>query len=121
RHRISKRSLLGPWASASVKIAFVTQWYDPEVGSAAIPGAIVRALIARGHEVEVVTGFPNYPAGKLYDGYRVRPYLREVIRGVTVHRVPLYPNHDEFALKRVLNFLSFMVSASTLGALIARR
>lgn len=104
-----------------MKIAFVTQWYDPEVGSAAIPGAIVRALRARGHDVEVVTGFPNYPTGQLYEGYRVKPYRREVLRGVTVHRVPLYASHDGSAVRRILNFLTFMVSASTLGAFLARR
>ncbi|MDP3950828.1 glycosyltransferase family 4 protein [Microbacterium sp.] len=104
-----------------MKIAFVTQWYDPEVGSAAIPGAIVRALVARGHAVEVVTGFPNYPTGQIYDGYRVHLHQREVVRGVTVHRVPLYASHDGSTLRRMLNFLSFMVSASTLGAILARR
>lgn len=104
-----------------MKLAFVTQWYDPEVGSAAIPGAIVRALKARGHEVEVVTGFPNYPTGVVYDGYRIKAYQREVLRGVTVHRVPLFASHDDSALRRILNFLSFMVSASTLGAFLARR
>lgn len=104
-----------------MRIAFVSQWYDPEVGSAAIPGAIVRALIARGHEVEVVTGLPNYPHGKLYEGYRVRPYARTVVRGVTVHRVPLYPSHDSSPIRRMFNFLSFMLSASTIGAVVARR
>ncbi|MGN0064108.1 MAG: glycosyltransferase family 4 protein [Nocardioides sp.] len=104
-----------------MKLAFVTQWYDPEVGSAAIPGAIVRALKARGHDVEVVTGFPNYPTGEVYEGYRVKPYSRETLRGVTVHRVPLFASHDDSAARRILNFLSFMVSASTLGAFLARR
>lgn len=104
-----------------MRIAFVTQWYDPEVGSAAIPGAIVRALISRGHQVEVITGFPNYPTGRIYAGYRVRPYQREVIRGVTVHRVPLYASHDNSAMRRIMNFLSFMLSASSLGAAVARR
>lgn len=104
-----------------MKIAFVSQWYDPEVGSAAIPGAIVRALIARGHQVEVVTGLPNYPHGRLYEGYRIRPYSRELVRGVQVHRVPLFPSHDRSAIRRILNFLSFMISASTLGAVVARR
>lgn len=104
-----------------MKISFISQWYDPEVGSAAIPGAVVRALQARGHEVEVITGFPNYPSGRLYDGYRVRPYRRELVRGVRVHRVPLYPSHDRSPVRRILNFVSFMVSASTLGSALARR
>ena len=104
-----------------MKIAFVTQWYDPEVGSAAIPGAVVRALQRRGHDVEVITGFPNYPSGRVYDGYRVRPYLREKIRGVVVHRLPLYPSHDSSALRRMLNFVSFMVSATVMGPFLARR
>lgn len=104
-----------------MKISFITQWYDPEVGSAAIPGSIVRALRARGHDVEVVTGFPNYPTGQLYSGYRVRPYKREDLRGVKVHRVPLYVSHDDSALRRMANFISFMVSASSLGAWLVRR
>lgn len=104
-----------------MKIAFISQWYDPEVGSAAIPGAIVRALRDRGHDVEVITGFPNYPHGRLYEGYRLRPYMREVLRGVTVHRIPLYPSHDRSPVRRVLNFLTFMVSAASVGAMLARR
>lgn len=104
-----------------MRIAFITQWYDPEVGSAAIPGAVVRALQQRGHEVEVITGFPNYPTGRLYEGYRVRPYRREEIRGVVVHRVPLYPNHDSSAVRRIINFLSFMVSATVMAPVLGRR
>jgi len=104
-----------------MKIAFVTQWYDPEGGSAAIPGAIARALQARGHEVEVVTGYPNYPTGHLYAGYRIRLHHREHIRGIAVNRLPLYPSHDGSALRRMLNFVSFMVSASTAGVYIAKR
>lgn len=104
-----------------MRIAFVSQWYDPEGGSAAIPGAMVRALRDRGHDVEVVTGFPNYPTGRLYDGYRIRPYQREVVRGVPVHRLPLYPSHDSSALRRLLNFLTFMLSAATVGSALARR
>lgn len=104
-----------------MKVAFITQWYDPEVGSAAIPGAIVRALRDRGHDVEVITGFPNYPTGRLYDGYRLRPYLREKMRGVVVHRLPLYPSHDANAFQRILNFLSFMVSATVMAPFLGRR
>jgi glycosyltransferase involved in cell wall biosynthesis len=90
----------------------VTQWYDPEGSSAALPGVISRSLARLGHEVHVLTGYPNYPEGRLLPGYRVRPYSREVIRGVTVHRAPLYPSHDSRASRRALNYLSFAAGAT---------
>ncbi|MFC8502066.1 glycosyltransferase family 4 protein [Pedococcus sp. NPDC057267] len=98
-----------------MRIGMVSQWYDPEGSSAALPGVISRALAARGHEVHVLTGFPNYPTGRLAEGYRVRPYLREDIRGVTVHRAPLYPSHDSRAARRALNYLSFATAAAGVG------
>jgi hypothetical protein len=51
-------------------------------------------LVGRGHHVRVLTGFPNYPSGKLYPGYRQRWNHVETIDGVTVRRVPLYLSHD---------------------------
>jgi glycosyltransferase involved in cell wall biosynthesis len=90
----------------------ITQWYDPEEGSAAVPGAISRALAAHGHEVHVLTGFPNYPTGRLYPGYRVRPYQYELRAGVHVHRTPLVPGHDRSAIRRAVNYLSFASSAA---------
>jgi glycosyltransferase involved in cell wall biosynthesis len=104
-----------------MRIAFISQWFDPEGGSAAIPGSMVRALESRGHRVDVVTGFPNYPSGKLYDGYHVRLHQRELHGTTSVHRVALYPSHDGSAARRAFNFLSFMMSASTIGTLVARR
>lgn len=71
----------------------------------------VRALERAGHEVTVVTGFPNYPTGRVYDGYRVRLFQRESIDGVNVERVPLYPSHSRSSVGRALNFLSFFLSA----------
>jgi glycosyltransferase involved in cell wall biosynthesis len=93
----------------------VSQWYDPELGSAALPGIISRSLARQGHEVEVLTGFPNYPQGQLYPGYRLKPYQRELIDGVTVHRAPLFPSHDTRALTRVANYLSFSAGSSAVG------
>jgi glycosyltransferase involved in cell wall biosynthesis len=104
-----------------MRIAFVTQWFDPEGGSAAIPGAMVRALEARGNRMEVVTGYPNYPTGDLHEGYRVRLHTTEQHGGTKVHRVPLYPSHDRSAVLRAANFVSFMLSSATIGALLARR
>lgn len=104
-----------------MKVGFLTQWYDPEGGSAAIPGAMVRSLEDLGHEVEVVTGFPNYPHGRLYDGYRVRPWKTERMGRTKIHRVALYPSHDRSPWRRAANFLSFAVSAASLGTWRIRR
>jgi glycosyltransferase involved in cell wall biosynthesis len=95
-----------------MRIGMISQWYDPEVGSAGIPGSIARALNRLGHEVDVVTGFPNYPTGKVYDGYRIRPHQREMQGSVTVHRVPVYPSHDARPVRRIANFASFAASAA---------
>lgn len=95
-----------------MKIGVITHWYDPEGGAAAGPGTIARALRDLGHEVHVITGFPTYPVGRVFDGYRQRPYLREVLDGVTVHRSPIYPSHDTRAAHRAANYLSFVASGT---------
>lgn len=98
-----------------MKVGFITQWYDPEGGSALTFGNIARGLSREGLDVEVLTGLPNYPQGTLYPGYRVRPYLREYRDGMVVHRSPLYPSHDARALKRAMNYLSFGTSSTVVG------
>ena len=95
-----------------MRIGFVTQWFPPEPGTHVAAG-IATALAKRGHEVDVVTGFPNYPSGQLMEGWSQRPYLRETYApGVTLHRSPLYPSHDTRALHRMANYLSFAASAT---------
>jgi colanic acid biosynthesis glycosyl transferase WcaI len=97
-----------------MRVLLVSQWFDPEPGATkGLPFA--KWLQSRGHEVEVLTGFPNYPGGKVYQGYRVRPMQREIIDGVSVLRVPLFPSHDKSAIRRVLNYSSFALSASVIG------
>jgi glycosyltransferase involved in cell wall biosynthesis len=93
-----------------MRIMYLTQWFEPEPNI--VKGlAFVRALEAAGHEVTVVTGFPNYPTGRVYPGYRLRPVQRETIEGVRVERLALYPSHDASSLRRSLNYLSFFLSA----------
>lgn len=103
-----------------MRIGFVSHWYDPEGGAAAGPGTIARALARRGHDVQVVTGYPIYPEGKVFAGYRNRPYMREVMDDVTVHRFPIYPSHDDRAGRRMLNYASFAASGSV-GAIAVLR
>ena len=101
-------------------IVYLTQWFDPEPNVIKGP-RFVRALQAAGHEVAVVTGFPNYPTGRLYPGYRLALFRREMIGGVSVTRLPLYPSHDASSLRRSLNYLSFFASVLTYGLVRRQR
>jgi colanic acid biosynthesis glycosyl transferase WcaI len=95
-----------------MRIGMISQWYEPETGSAAHPTAIARGLQARGHQIRVVTGFPSYPQGTVYDGYRMRLRTREMRDGIELLRVPDVPSHDQNALRRALTLTSFAASAT---------
>ncbi|MBO1755771.1 glycosyltransferase family 4 protein [Allobranchiibius sp. CTAmp26] len=98
-----------------MRIGFVTQWFPPEAGTH-LAESIATGLAGRGHHVDVLTGFPNYPTGRLAPGYKMRPYLRENhSERVTVHRAPLYPSHDSSAVRRMMNYGSFAASSAAVG------
>ncbi len=99
-----------------MRILVLSQYYKPE--PIPKPVELAQALRSRGHDVTVITGFPNYPDGKLYKGYRLRPMKREVLDGVPVIRTYEYPYHGKQALGRILNYCSFMISA-LLGSFFA--
>ncbi len=101
-----------------MRVLLLTQWFDPEPTFKGL--LFAKELQCQGHQVEVLTGFPNYPGGVLYPGYRIRPYQREVVEGVVVHRVALFPSHDRSSARRIANYLSFAVSAALASALCSR-
>lgn len=102
-----------------MRVLMLTQWFEPEPTFKGV--SFARALMEQGHEVEVVTGFPNYPEGRVYPGYRIQLTHREVIEGIRVLRVALYPSHDANAIRRVANYVSFGASAAVFGTLLTRR
>lgn len=99
-----------------MKIGILSQWFDPEPGPAAIPGVFAREFVEQGHDVSVLTGFPNYPSGDIYPGYDQKLRSKAVVEGFDLTRVPLYASHDGSARKRLANYASFALSASVLGA-----
>lgn len=101
-----------------MRILILTQWFDPEPFYKGIPFA--KELVKLGHEVEILTGFPNYPGGKIYDGYRIKFLQRENMSGISVIRAPLYPSHDASAIKRILTYVSFALSATIIGLFSVR-
>ncbi|MGL1028202.1 glycosyltransferase family 4 protein [Vibrio vulnificus] len=102
-----------------MKILLLTQWFDPEPTFKGL--LFAQSLRDQGHEVEVLTGFPNYPGGKVYDGYKISLYQKEIMDGIVVHRVPLYPSHDSSALKRVFNYISFAASSFLIGLIKTKK
>jgi colanic acid biosynthesis glycosyl transferase WcaI len=105
--------------AAKPRVLLLMQWFDPEPTFKGL--VFARELVRQGFDVEVVTGFPNYPGGKVYAGYKIKLIQRERIDGVEVTRLPLYPNHDQSAIKRVLNYASFAASALFYGVFMAKR
>ena len=99
-----------------MKIVVLSQFYTPE--PLPKPHQLAEGLRDRGHEVTVLTGFPNYPHGTLYPGYRMKPWAIETLSGVRVVRLPLYPDHSRSSVRRACNYLSFAAAASTLGLLL---
>jgi len=102
-----------------MRILLLSQYFDPEPHLKGL--LFAQELVRQGHEVEVLTGFPNYPGGRLYPGYRMRFLQREVLGGVHIIRVPMFPSHDSGGLRRMLTYLSFACSAALLGPWLVRK
>lgn len=90
------------------KILVICQYYKPEPFRIS---DICEELVCRGHEVHVVTGYPNYPEGVLYEGYGKSKHIDEVINGVKVHRCYTVPRQTGIA-KRLLNYYSYAISST---------
>lgn len=102
-----------------MRILLITQWFDPEPTFKGL--AFARELVKQGHSVQVITGFPNYPTGKIYPGYKVKPIQKEKIDGVDIHRVALYPSHDSSAIARAWNYISFAITSCLYGLFFSKR
>ncbi len=102
-----------------MRIRIFTQYYPPDP----IPKSheLARGFAERGHEVIVITGFSNYPTGRLYPGNHRRLWRWDALDGIRVLRLPLYPDHSRSAFRRVLNYGSFAIAAELLGSLLSDR
>jgi colanic acid biosynthesis glycosyl transferase WcaI len=102
-----------------MNILLITQYYKPEsVGAGIYLSQLAEGLVAGGHAVTVLTGFPNYPEGRVFEGYRGKLFQRETIDGVYIVRTWLYATTRKNFWMRAVSFFSFTVS-SLLGGLFA--
>ncbi len=99
-----------------MRLLIVSQYFWPENFRV---NDLVSALVERGHQVTVLTGLPNYPEGRVFAEYRADPSAFSTFEGVEVIRVPMLPRGNG-GLRLVLNYLSFMISASLWGPIRLR-
>ena len=105
-----------------MRILILTQFYWPEIRTAPLNlAALAEDLQNRGNDVTVITGFPNHPFGHIYEGYRIKLWQWDNVRGVKVLRLPLFPDHSLSLIQRAVNYSSFALSATLMGGLLTRR
>ena len=102
-------------------ILFLTDNFPPEINApASRTFEHCREWVRAGHEVTVITCAPNFPTGKVFEGYENRWRSREIMEGVNVVRVWSYITANEGFLKRTLDYLSFMASATAAAISLPR-
>lgn len=99
-----------------MRILFLTDNFPPEVNApASRTYDHVREWKKAGHDITVITCAPNFPKGKVYDGYKNKLYQTEMMDGIKVVRVWTYIAENKGFLKRTLDYISFSVSSFIAG------
>lgn len=103
-----------------MKILFLSDNFPPEVNAPATRTFEHCCEWAKnGVEVTIITCAPNFPQGKVYQGYKNKIYQKEVVEGITVIRVLTYITANEGMFKRTLDYISFSISAFFAGLFVS--
>ncbi|MEH6383024.1 MAG: glycosyltransferase family 4 protein [Colwellia sp.] len=102
-------------------ILFLTDNFPPE-GNAPATRTYehAREWVKLGHKVTIVTGAPNFPEGKVFDGFSNSWYSKSILDGIEVRRVKTYITANEGFAKRILDFMSFMVASFFAGLFVKK-
>jgi len=104
-----------------VHVLFLTDNFPPEVNAPATRTyEHARLWVEAGHQVTVVTCAPNFPTGRVFEGYRNRLVSREVCDGIRVVRVWSYITANKGFFRRSLDFASFMAAATVAGLFVRK-
>ena len=100
-------------------ILFLTDNFPPETNAPATRTfEHIKYWVKKGIRVTVITGAPNFPEGKIYSGYKNKWLIKENIDGIEVWRVKTYISANQGVFKRIIDFLSFMISSFIFGILV---
>lgn len=99
-----------------MRILILTQYFPPETGA---PQnrlfGLARQLKTQGAEVEVLTGFPNYPAYEIQEGYKGKWFMKDQLDDIKVYRSYIFVSKKKSILFRLLNYFSFVISSFFAG------
>lgn len=102
-----------------MRLLFLTDNFPPEVNAPATRTfEHCKEWVKKGVDVTVITCAPNFPEGKVFGGYKNKLYQKETIEGIKVVRVWTYISANKGSIKRILDYLSFMIMAFLAGLFI---
>tara|TARA_Y100001958_G_scaffold152612_1_gene139012 strand:+ start:25108 stop:26328 length:1221 start_codon:yes stop_codon:yes gene_type:complete len=101
------------------KILFIVDNFPPEVNAPARRSyEHIQEWVKHGKEVTVITSFPNFPKGKIFDGYKNKFYKKEILNGIIIYRVWTYISENKGFLRRILDYMSFGFMSFIIGLFI---
>ena len=100
------------------KILIVTECFYPEEFKI---NDIAFSWKEKGYDVDVLTLFPTYPIGKVFNGYKNRIFYRETVKGVSVIRLRAITGYRDSLFKKILKYLNFMILGSVVSIFIGRK
>ncbi len=101
-----------------MRILVVSQYFWPENFRI---NEIVKFLKEKNYEVDVLTGYPNYPEGKLFKEYKIDPIKYSNFYGAKIYRVPIYLRRSSTEAQLFLNYFSYILSAIFIGYFYLRK
>ncbi len=105
-----------------MKILLLTEYFPPEIGAGSTRAYEHSSQwVKNGHDVTVITGFPDYPDGIIPQKYKGYKFLIEDIEGIRVIRTYTFPAPNKGFFRRVISFLSFMISSIVQGIVASKR
>lgn len=100
-----------------MKLLVLSQYFWPEDF---VINQLASSMLERGVDVEVLTGKPNYPRGRVFEGYRALGWQREIHNGLKISRIPMAPRGDSSGLRLAINYLSFIFSGLVFAPWVLR-
>ena len=100
-----------------MRILIISQYFWPEYFRI---NDLAKEL-SKKHEVEVLTGYPNYPGGKIYNDFLLNKKNYNKLEKINIYRVPIYPRKSGSQIHLILNYFSYLLSALFLGFFLLRK